>query len=272
MPNSGKAGHQRVGALRVRTVCRPRRPSPAPAGSPGAAAGRRTAPSLRAARLPARSPVRQAGRCSGRASPTARRACASRHSWPRRSSRPRWEWSVLAALLHHPAAVLDAPLRHGHVADGREDVGVEARLASLHGAGLLAALDRVLEVLLAEHPDRSRRAHVSADGRRLLGVECCLGLREDRAGLLLGGSAAQHPLPRLALAGRRPEHDLVLVAARSRCVEPHPPRPRAAAQRARLALREQLRLRARRPRAPPRLEEPSYAGFVYHSRASLRRK
>ncbi len=151
----------------------------------------------------------------------------------------------LGTLLHHPAAVLDAPLRHGHVADGREDVGVEARLASLHGAGLLAALDRVLEVLLAEHPDRSRRAHVSADGRRLLGVECCLGLREDRAGLILGGSAAKHPLPRLALAGRRPEHDLVLVAARRRCVEPHSPGPRTAAHRARLALGEQLRSRGR---------------------------
>jgi len=46
----------------------------------------------------------------------------------------------LAALLRHLAAVLDAPLRHRHVADGREDVRVEPGLASLDGAWRLAAL------------------------------------------------------------------------------------------------------------------------------------
>ena len=90
----------------------------------------------------------------------------------------------LRALLHDAAAALDAPLRHRYVADGREDVRVEPRLALLHRPRLFAALDAVLEVLLAEHPDRPARAHVSADGRRLLGVERSLGLGEDLAGLL----------------------------------------------------------------------------------------
>lgn len=41
-----------------------------------------------------------------------------------------------------------------HVADGRQDVCVQPGLALLHGAGLLAALAAVLEVLLAKHADR----------------------------------------------------------------------------------------------------------------------
>ena len=85
-------------------------------------------------------------------------------SWPRRSSRPRGEKIVFDALLHHLAAVLDPPLRHGHVADGREDVGVEARLALLHRPGLLAALDAVSDVLLAEHADGAGGADVGPAG------------------------------------------------------------------------------------------------------------
>lgn len=91
-------------------------------------------------------------------------------SWPRRSWRSLWEKSVFEPLLHR--------------------------------ARLLAPREALLEVLLAEHPDRPRRTDVGADRRRLLGVEPGLGLGEDPAGLLFGRRAPEHALPRLALAGR----------------------------------------------------------------------
>lgn len=47
-------------------------------------------------------------------------------SWPRGSSRPRWEKIVFAPLLHHGAAVFDPPFRNGDAADGGQNVGVES--------------------------------------------------------------------------------------------------------------------------------------------------
>ena len=199
-------------------------------------------------------------------------------SWPRRSSRPRWEKSVFDALLHHSTAVLDPPLRHRHVADGGQDVGVEPGLALLHRPRLLAALDAVLEVLLAEHPDRAGGADVGAGRRLLLGVQRGLGLGEDLAGLLLGVRPAQHALPRLALAGRGPEITWYLLPPDCRGVEPNPPRPRrcrracaacparAASACARVATRPLLGWMR-----PGRIETRRRS-FVHHSRASLERE
>lgn len=82
------------------------------------------------------------------------------------------------------------------VADRGDDVCVEPELALLHRPRLLAALGAVFEVLLAEHPNGTRRPDVRAYRR-----------------WLLGGGASQHTLPRLALGGGRTELDLVLVAA-----------------------------------------------------------
>lgn len=49
----------------------------------------------------------------------------------------------IAALLHHLATVLDPPPRDRHVTDGRENVGVESRLAPFHRARLLSSLTTV---------------------------------------------------------------------------------------------------------------------------------
>ena len=56
---------------------------------------------------------------------------------------------------------------------------IEVALALFHRPWLLAALDAVLEVLLAEHPDRAGGANVGAGGRLLVGVQRSLGLGEE---------------------------------------------------------------------------------------------
>src|SRR5665811_2592114 len=68
----------------------------------------------------------------------------------------------LRSLLHHLATVLDPPLRHRYLTDRGQDVCVQLRLALLHRPRLLAPLDAVLEVLLAEHADGARGANISA--------------------------------------------------------------------------------------------------------------
>ena len=235
----------------VRTTHQHPRPSPSPVGSPGAAVGRRTAPSLRGARSPGRSRGRRADRSTGRASPAATQACASRPSCragpPARGRRVLLPFSITFRLCSTRHFVTGTSPMVGRMWAFSRD----SRPSSC------GCLPRSMLSLRYSSPSIRivRAARTSARGGLPLGVQGRLGLGEDLASLVLGVGTPQDPLPRLAVAGRRPEHHLVLRPAGLRCVEAHPPRPRAAALVRGFPCASSVGFLRGGIRVPPRLDE-----------------